>query len=151
MHSGAFPFKVRAMIRSLSLLCAAAFLTAPLFAADAAPAAATAAATAPKNVSPDEAEKLLKANPKPVVIDVRTPEEFKAGHIPGAKNIDFHGDDFAKQIAALDKSKTYILHCAAGGRSGQACKTSEVQSLPSVYHLNQGFNAWQQAGKPVEK
>jgi rhodanese-related sulfurtransferase len=139
------------MIRSLSLLCAAAFLTAPLFAADPAPATATATATAPKNVTPDEAEKLLKANPKTVVIDVRTPEEFKAGHIPGAKNIDFYGDDFAKQIAALDKSKTYILHCAAGGRSGQACKTGEVQSLPSVYHLNQGFKAWEQAGKPVEK
>ncbi len=135
------------MIRSLLLCFAVAFLAAPLFAAD----SATATATVLKNVSPDEAEKLLKANPKPTVIDVRTPDEFKAGHISGAKNIDFLGDDFAKQIAALDKSKTYILHCASGGRSGQACKTNEVQSLPSVYHLNQGFKAWQQAGKPVEK
>jgi rhodanese-related sulfurtransferase len=151
LHANAFPFKLAGMIRSLPLLCAAALVAAPLFAADTSVAAAAAATTAPKNVSPDEAEKLLKANPKTVVIDVRTPEEFKAGHIPGAKNIDFLGDDFTKQIAALDKSRTYLLHCASGGRSGQACKTAEVQSLPSVYHLNQGFKAWQQAGKPVEK
>jgi len=86
-----------------------------------------------------------------VVLDVRTPDEFNTGHIPGAKNLDFFGDDFAKQIAALDKGKTYVVHCAAGGRSAQACKVIEKEQLPSVYHLNEGFKAWEKAGKPVEK
>ncbi len=134
------------MMKTLSLLLAALFL--PVFISFAEPAAPVAA---PKNVTVNEAEKIIKTDPKVVVIDVRTPEEFKAGHIPGAKNLDFFGDDFAKQIAALDKSKTYIVHCAAGGRSAQACKIIEQVKLPSVYHMNEGFKAWEKAGKAVER
>ncbi len=139
------------MIRPVALFWLVASLTAPLLAADPAPAAATASVTAPKNISVEDADKLLKSDPQVVVLDVRTPDEFKTGHIPGAKNLDFFGDDFAKQIAALDKSKTYLVHCAAGGRSAQACKVIEKEQLPSVYHLNEGFKAWEKAGKPVEK
>jgi len=140
------------MIRPIALLCFLASLAAPLLAADPAPSApATAPVAAPKNISVDDAEKLLKSDPKIIVLDVRTPDEFKTGHIPGARNLDFFSDDFAKQIAALDKSKTYLVHCAAGGRSAKACKVIQQYELPSVYHLNEGFSAWQKAGKPVEK
>ena len=139
------------MIRPLVLLCAAFSLAGPLLAADPAPAPATATVTAPKNISVDDAEKFLKSDPKVIVLDVRTADEFKAGHIPGAKNLDFFGDDFAKQVAGLDKSKTYVVHCAAGGRSARACKVFEEQKIPSVFHLNEGFKAWEKAGKPVEK
>jgi rhodanese-related sulfurtransferase len=132
-------------MKTLSLLAAVLFsLTAPGF-------ADPVTAAAPKNVTIADAEKIIKADPKVVVIDVRTPEEYKTGHIAGAKNIDFNGDDFEKQIAALDKSKTYVVHCAAGGRSAQACKIIEQVKLPSVYHMNEGFKAWEKAGKPVEK
>jgi phage shock protein E len=131
-------------MKSLSLLLAVLLLPIVSLFAEPTPAA-------PKNVTVNEAEKLIKEDPKVVVLDVRTPEEFKAGHIAGAKNIDFNGDNFEKQIAALDKSKTYIVHCAAGGRSGQACKIIEQVKLPSVYHMNEGFKTWEKAGKPVEK
>lgn len=129
------------MKKFLSLCGLFAFIFGPVVSAE----------PAPKNVTVADAEKLIKADPKVVIIDVRTPEEFKAGHIAGAKNIDFNGDDFEKQIAALDKSKTYVVHCAAGGRSAQACKIIERVKLPSVYHMNEGFSAWSKAGKPVEK
>lgn len=134
------------MMKTLSLLLAV--LLVPVFTSLAEPSAPVAA---PKNVTINEAEKIIKTDPKVVVIDVRTPEEFKAGHIAGAKNIDFNGNDFEKQIEALDKSKTYVVHCAAGGRSAQACKIIEQVKLPSVYHMNEGFKAWEKAGKPVEK
>lgn len=133
------------MMKISSLLLALLLPAAMLFAEPAASAAA------PKNVTVGEAEKLIKDDPKAVVLDVRSPEEYAAGHIKGAKNIDLHGDDFEKQIAALDKSKTYVVHCAAGGRSAQACKVLEQVKIPSVVHMNEGFNAWQKAGKPVEK
>ncbi|HSI10889.1 MAG TPA: rhodanese-like domain-containing protein [Chthoniobacter sp.] len=145
------------MIRPVALLFLAVSLAAPLHAADPAPPAAAAATVAaatvaaPKNISVDDAEKLLKSDSKVIVLDVRTADEFKDGHIPGAKNVDFFSDDFAKQVAALDKSKTYVVHCAAGGRSAKACKVFEKEQLPSVYHLNEGFKAWEAAGKPVEK
>jgi phage shock protein E len=130
----------------LSLLLAMVFAAVTSLLADpAAPAAA------PKKVTVDEAQKLIVSDPKVVVLDVRTPEEFKEGHIAGAKNIDFNGDDFEKQIAGLDKNKTYVVHCAAGGRSAQACKIIEKVQLPSTYHMYEGFRAWEKAGKPVEK
>jgi len=143
LRGGAIRRKLRGMTRFPSLLCAAALLAVPLHAEP--------AAAAPKNVSVAEAEKMIKTEPKLVVLDVRTPEEFKSGHIAGAKNIDFMGDDFAKQVAALDPSKTYLVHCGSGKRSTQAVGLPGMQKLPSVYHLNEGFGAWKNAGKPVEK
>ncbi len=134
------------------LLAALTLTVTPLFAAAPAPLAPAAVpATAVKNVSIDEAENLLKEKKDIVVLDVRTADEFKAGHIVGAKNIDIMADDFAKEVAALEKGKTYLIHCAAGGRSGRACKVPEVLQLGTVYHMNEGFKAWEKAGKPVEK
>lgn len=134
------------------LLAAAALLTSPLQAAPA-PAAPTALATAEvvKDVSPEEAAKLLQNNPKIVVLDVRTPEEFAAGHIAGAKNVDFKAADFAAQVAALDKGQTYLVHCAAGGRSGKTLDLMKGHHFNAIYHLKEGFKAWEKAGKPVQK
>ena len=110
-----------------------------------------ASATDPKNISVDEAAKLLKADPNIVVLDVRTPREFEAGHIQGATNINFNDKDFAKRIDALDKKKIYIIHCASGGRSGQACEQIKTMSFKHMMHMNQGFSAWKEAGQPVAK
>jgi rhodanese-related sulfurtransferase len=107
--------------------------------------------TVVKNVTPDEAEKALKERKDIVVLDIRTPDEFKAGHIAGAKNIDFKSDDFAKQVATLDKSKTYIVHCGGGGRSTRSLTAFKEQKFSSILHLDKGFKAWEKAGKPVEK
>ena len=104
-----------------------------------------------QNVTPDQAEKLLKEKKDIVVLDVRTPEEFKSGHIAGAKNVDFQSEDFKKQVAALDKSKTYLVHCAAGGRSSRALEVLDKDKFSHVYHMNGGFSAWKEAGKPVAK
>ena len=134
------------------VLLAAALLTSPLLAEDAPHAAPVAVpADVAKNVSPDEAEKLLKDHPKIVVFDVRTPEEFAKGHIAGAKNVDFKAADFAEKVAALDKSKTYLVHCAAGGRSSKTLDLMKGKNFAALYHLNEGFKAWEKAGKPVEK
>jgi rhodanese-related sulfurtransferase len=110
-----------------------------------------AVATTTKNVSPDEAEALIKNSPKLVILDVRTPDEFAAGHIAGAKNADFLGDDFEKQIAALDPAMRVLVHCAAGSRSAQAVKQIEaLKKFELIYHLQAGFKGWAAAKKPVE-
>ena len=49
-----------------------------------------------------------------VVLDVRTPKEYAEGHVPGAVNIDIHDPKFDEKIDGLDKSKTYLVHCAKG-------------------------------------
>ena len=93
----------------------------------------------------------LRADKSRVVLDVRTEREFKAGHIPGAVNIDINAPDFDQKIAQLDKNKTYLVHCAAGGRSARACKKLEGVGFKELYDLAPGFRGWEKAGKPVEK
>src|SRR6185436_13014910 len=100
----------------------------------------TSMAAEPKNISIDETAKLLSKDTNVVVLDVRTPKEFEAGHIKGATNINFQDKDFAKRVAALDKSKTYVIHCAAGGRSGRACEQIKTMDFKSILHMNQGFS-----------
>ena len=104
-----------------------------------------------KNITIEEAAKLVKSDTNVVVLDIRRPDEFKAGHIKGATNINFQDKDFAKRIEALDKNKTYIIHCAAGGRSGRACEQIKTLNFKNMLHMNQGFSKWQESGQPVEK
>jgi phage shock protein E len=111
----------------------------------------TSMAAEPKNISIDDTAKLLSKDTNVVVLDVRTPKEFQAGHIKGATNINFQDKDFADRVAKLDKSKTYVIHCAAGGRSAKACSQIKDMDFKNMLHMNEGFNAWSKAGKPVEK
>ena len=135
-------------MKSLLVLAAVVCLARPLSAQTAAPPAAPVAV---KNVSAEDADKLLKERKDVVVIDLRTEAEFKAGHIAGAKNIDFLDSEFAKQVGALDMTKTYLVHCGSGRRSTKALEVFQAQKFSSILHLNEGFKAWEAAGKPVEK
>ncbi|MDB4329274.1 rhodanese-like domain-containing protein, partial [Akkermansiaceae bacterium] len=60
-----------------------------------------------KDVTPAEAQARLKEEKPPVIIDIRTPAEFKKGHLKGAKNINYR-EDFEDNLAKLDPSKRYI-------------------------------------------
>ncbi len=104
-----------------------------------------------ENVTPDQAERVMKENKDAVILDIRTSDEFKEGHIAGAKNVDFLADDFAEKVAKLDPSKPIVLHCASGGRSTRALEKLKDAKLTKIYHLDGGFAAWKEAGKPVQK
>jgi phage shock protein E len=104
-----------------------------------------------KHVNAEAAARLLEENKAVVVLDIRRPEEFSAGHIKGARNIDFFAADFAEQLQKLDAKKPYLIHCASGGRSTKSLATFRQLGFAQVYHLDGGFNGWQKAGKPVEK
>lgn len=108
-----------------------------------------AAPSKPVNVDANLAKAVI-ASEKPVLLDVRTPREFQSGTIKGSKNIDFNSPDFEKEIAKLDKSKTYLVYCRSGNRSGQALPVLEKLNLSKLYHLDGGIKAWQAAGNPVE-
>ena len=112
---------------------------------------ATPAATAAyKNLSVEEFARMADYKQN-VILDVRTPEEFQAGHIPGAVNLDVTASDFEAKAALLDRSKTYLVHCASGVRSARACDKLNHLDFPNLYNLPAGFRAWAKAGKPVEK
>ncbi len=114
------------------------------------PPKVSAKAPDPRRVDVNEFEKLWQDKHN-VVLDVRTPREFAAGHIPGAINLDVNAPEFGEKISTLSKDKVYLVHCAAGVRSARACQKMTSLGFQHLIDLAPGFKGWQQAGKPVEK
>ena len=87
------------------------------------------------------AEKMKEDNV--VVIDVRTPGEVAQGYITGAdKFIDINGASFAEEIGKLDKTKTYVMYCRSGGRSGRAASYMVENGFTNVYNLQGGISSY---------
>jgi phage shock protein E len=103
-----------------------------------------------KQVDVEQVEK-LRAQKTNVVLDVRSEKEFKAGHIPGAVNLDVADPNFEAKAAKLDHSKTYITHCVIGHRSAKACEKLTAAGITNLLDFSSGMRAWEKAGKPVEK
>jgi rhodanese-related sulfurtransferase len=96
-----------------------------------------------KKVEKAEFSKLMKKSGVQL-IDVRTSREFSNGFITGAKNIDYNGDSFEKQIKKLDKNKPVLVYCAAGGRSENAAELLKEWGFKEVYDLIGGYNGWKE-------
>jgi rhodanese-related sulfurtransferase len=141
---------------SLSFICVSLMHTSPLFAAeplsphDKAAAQKVVPSGKVKNIGVNEFESKA-ADKSTVILDVRTPKEYRSGHLPGAVNVDFNAPDFDQKIAKLDKDKTYLVHCAVGGRSAKACEKMSALPFKDVYNLEGGIKAWEKAGKKVVK
>lgn len=84
-----------------------------------------------------------------VVVDVRTPSEYAAGHVDGAVNIDVEGATFDAQIAKLDKDATYAVYCHSGRRSGLATDAMAKAGFAHVYNLQGGIGDLQAAGASI--
>lgn len=115
------------------------------------PDTAKAAKTEVRHVDAKGAKKLLAKDKTVTVLDVRTPSEFGDGHIESAKNIDFNTPGFETEVGKLDRDKTYLVHCAAGGRSTRSLKVFERLGFKKIVHLDGGINAWTKEGQPVTK
>jgi metal-sulfur cluster biosynthetic enzyme/rhodanese-related sulfurtransferase len=90
---------------------------------------------------------LAQQQPDLFVLDVRTPAEFNAGHIPGAHSIPVDElDDRIRELPARDRS--VLVVCAAGGRSTQACEVLAEHGFTRLMNLAGGMHAWT---GPVER
>jgi len=85
-----------------------------------------------------------------VILDVRTPDEFVAGHIPGAVNIDFYELSFPDDLDALDKDVPYAIYCRSGNRSGETIGLMEDLGFGTVSELGGGIITWLEAGYLLE-
>lgn len=74
------------------------------------------------------------------VIDVRQPEEYRQGHIPGARLVPL--DAVEKALPGLDPARTYVFHCHSGRRSAVAVRLAEEAGLAEAYNLTGGILAW---------
>ena len=109
-----------------------------------------------ENLDADRVEAELRSG-QVVLVDLREAEELTAtGRIPGSVHVprgmlEFRADPTsAYHQEPLDPSKRVILHCASGGRSALAAASLRAMGYSSVAHLDGGFTAWKEAGKPVE-
>jgi rhodanese-related sulfurtransferase len=105
-------------------------------------------------LAPKDAFELIqknKGNNNFVIVDVRTPEEFRDGHIEGAVNVDFRSGNFPNEIDRLDKSKTYFVYCRTGNRSYDAVALMGPLGFRSIVRLEGDITGWKGAGLPIVK
>ena len=95
-----------------------------------------------KNVSAEEAYKLINDNKELVILDVRTKEEYDGGHIPGAKLVPVQ--ILPMKLDELDeyREKPVLIYCASGGRSPRAVDTLANNDFTNIYHLSRGISSW---------
>jgi rhodanese-related sulfurtransferase len=85
-----------------------------------------------------------------VILDCREPNEYKAGHIPGAVNIPRGLLEFKVEEQVPDKAAKIIIYCKSGGRASLACCSLQPMGYKNVVSIQGGWLAWSKAGYPVE-
>lgn len=92
-------------------------------------------------------QKMLETEGAVVLVDVRTAEEYAAGHIPGAINIPH--DQMAARASSLPAGKPVVLYCKSGRRAGLAAEVLEQAGRTGLSHLTGDFQGWAASGLPV--
>ena len=82
---------------------------------------------------------------KVLLVDVRKPTEFEAGHINGAKNIDWFSEGFDTAFAGLKKRQKIYVYCRSGKRSAKAAARLDSLGFKRVINLTGGYNAFKEA------
>lgn len=102
-------------------------------------------------VSQDEILRMIAAGTAPMILDVRTADEFAEGHVPSAINISH--DELADRLAEIEAAKEagLIVYCRSGRRAGIAEELLLGQGFSNVQHLEGDMLAWLEAKRPTEK
>jgi phage shock protein E len=102
------------------------------------------------SISVIELEQRLATNEAPLILDVRSADEYSAGHLPAATNIPH--EDVATRLAELpaDKNAEIVVHCHSGRRAAIAETTLEEAGFTNVRHLDGDFVGWLAADLPLE-
>ncbi|KQS45632.1 MAG: rhodanese-like domain-containing protein [Flavobacterium lindanitolerans] len=104
----------------------------------------------PELIAPEAFSKRIeKGNVQ--LVDVRTPKEYKQGHLKGAKNVHLYDQDFTDRINKLDKTKPVYVYCKAGGRSAEAVEIMQAQGFKNIIELKGGTDSWTETGLPLEQ
>lgn len=101
------------------------------------------------SITPAALQARLQSSAAPLVVDVRTREEYASGHIPGALNIPF--DEIPARLSEIDAPNGVALYCMVGPRARKGEAALLNAGHRSVLHLEGGFAAWQSNGLPVER
>jgi rhodanese-related sulfurtransferase len=86
-----------------------------------------------------------------VVVDVREPEEYAAGHVTGAKNVPLNQLDEKLGAAVKNKSVPLLLICTTGARAQRAVATAKKLGYEQAQAVAGGLKSWKEANLPIEK
>ncbi|GAB6112710.1 rhodanese-like domain-containing protein [Desulfomicrobium salsuginis] len=84
-----------------------------------------------------------------LILDVRTPGEFRQGYIEGAVLLDYYEPDFRERFAALDRTATIFTYCRSGNRSSHVLALADELGFQRVFDLRGGILAWKSEGLPL--
>jgi len=103
-----------------------------------------------KNLNAKEFADKIENDNNAIILDVRTPKEWKDGIIPNAKLINlFEPVTFQREVSNLEKGRNYYIYCRSGNRSGQACQIMDTKGFNS-YNLAGGIMQWdEKLSEPV--
>lgn len=104
------------------------------------------------DISQAELMQRIKANHANLILDVRSPQEYAEGHIPGAINIPHN--QIASRLAEIgtQKDKEVVLYCGSGGRVVTAANTLQAAGFSKLLHLDGDMNGWRSNGSlPIKK
>jgi phage shock protein E len=112
-------------------------------------AASLSIAAGPVNLTSPEAKALLAKNGSMVLLDVRTPEEYRQAHLRGSQLIPL--SELEKRVQEVPKNKPLLVYCAVGARSLTAAKYLSSKGFKDVYQISDGLVGWYKNGFPIEK
>jgi rhodanese-related sulfurtransferase len=107
-----------------------------------------------QNITPKDAHALIQKHEKDddfIILDVRTPGEFKQAHLKDAKMIDYYSETFRDELQKLDKDQIYLIYCRSGNRSGRTLRIMKELKFTHVYNMLGGIGGWYQEGLPLTK
>jgi rhodanese-related sulfurtransferase len=84
-----------------------------------------------------------------VLMDIRTPGEYRSGHIRGSVLVDYYDRDFVDRLKTLDREKTYLVYCRSGNRSAKSLAIFRRLGFRQVYHLKTGIRGWDRERFPL--
>ena len=103
-----------------------------------------------EHVSVEEVHDALRSGAGVTIVDVREPDEWGAGHIPGATLIPRGVLEHRAAEELPDRDRRIVVHCNAGGRGALAAKTLTEMGYTKVANLEGGLNAWRERGYETE-
>jgi len=108
-------------------------------------------AAGPKIISAEELSEQIQLEQAPLILDVRSEEEYAGGHIPGALNIP-HAE-LPDRLSEIDAAKTdeIVVLCRSGYRAGIAEKILIEAGYSDVHDLAGHMNAWKSGGHPIQQ
>jgi phage shock protein E len=109
------------------------------------------APSAQASISNAELAQEIAGGHAPLILDVRTEEEFRSGHIPGAHNVPI--DQLPAQLSSLGiaKSDEVVVHCERGARAAKAEQLLEASGYSHVVDLQGHMKGWRESGLPQEQ